>query len=100
MTRDELTFATVAQLAGLVRDDWDEAPEDVKDWCKILSKIDYADTQASLTYANNGFTFILAKGAEWQSPVAAMVKKELVSRVKEYEEKFQTTPIPVSILVI
>lgn len=88
MTREDLQFATEAQLAGFVRDDWeDRIPDKMMDTVlKLLSKIDYPKSVIDLTTTVSSYNYILGRSAIWQTPISIIVKKELLNRIKEYEE--------------
>jgi hypothetical protein len=111
LDRNDLTFATCYQLAGEIKEDWEEGrPEIVDRALKALHMLhepayisdtssndpeESAKYMAILDMIADYFKVILANSDEWKTQKADMIKKELVSRVKEYERIIKTRSSPV-----
>ena len=124
MDRETLIYATGAQLAGLIADDWDEEtrPPEVATALALLSqfKEDPEDTAlirndsdlvssdlpkhliraqkiayVSATLAS--CSCLLKHSDGWQTPNSGDLKKEITSRIRYYEKKlseYQNPPRP------
>lgn len=110
LDRDDLTFATCYQIAGEIKEDWDEGrsetvdsalaglfflhePEYIVDTTSI-APLDRARYMAVLETLASMFKVILANADGWQTPTADMVKKEMICRVKDYEYIIKTLSGP------
>jgi nickel-dependent lactate racemase len=120
--RDDLTFATCYQIAGEIKEDWTDRPVPVDSPVDQLAPIDQALGVLSLfnepeevvdTFHEplkqvpllviicQALKVILIESDSWKTQTADMMKKEIVSRIKEYERRIKelTEPVlaPVSI---
>jgi len=104
--RDDLTFATCYQLAGEIREEWEDRPEDVDKALVILSMInepeDIYDTFHEplkqipmLMVICEALKCILINSDGCKSPGADMLKKEIVTRIKDYERRVKSLTDPV-----
>ena len=84
ISRRDLEFATPAQIAGVVRSDWeDNVPDLVVTSLKLLSSLDDTDDFKSLTTALGAFAIIAAAWDEWQTEDSNVIKKEILKRIHE-----------------
>lgn len=104
MDREDLVFATCSQLSGIIKEDWDEAwsNDEVFKALKVLTALDEPDTNID----NKAATIVLIKAAiecmklvlthadGWTTDVADAVKKELVSRTRQYERRITQLTSP------
>jgi hypothetical protein len=136
MDRDDLAFATVHQLAGLIESDWDRdtRKEESSQALHLLSMVDEPDSEdgrtlsvaalklgitvfkcsvpetleqvlsllktvppnspygkslriATLNICVQAFKLVLVHSDGWKSDEADMIKKEVASRIRQYERR-------------
>ena len=97
LDRDDLTFATCYQLAGEIREEWEERPAQVSQALVVLDNFHepdyiYDHTQklqrlAACRVIAEAIKLILTHSDSWKTVKADMIKKELISRIKEYEKQ-------------
>ena len=106
LDRDDLTFATCFQLAGEIREEWEERPEDVDKALVVLTYTnepeDVIDTFREpllqvpvMQVLSAAMKMVLSTSDGWKTPKADMLKKELVSRIKDYERRTRDLTRPV-----
>jgi hypothetical protein len=124
MTREDLTFATCYQLAQLISEDWENQPSEVKHAIYLLKPIDepgelfwgvppivnplkLAASEREpdsirlnrklyeLEVVSKCFKLIIEHSDQWQTQNSDDLKKEIISRVKEYEEEIISISKPV-----
>ena len=104
LDRDDLVFATCYQLVGMIKDDWEDGrPEDVDSALACLSKVDEPESISehkpgkivALQLCADSFKTVLAHSDGWKTTNADMLKKEMISRIKEYEQRIKVLSGPV-----
>ncbi len=123
--REDLTFATVYQLAGEIKTYWEGSrPEIVDQALAIMSLIEEPESTMitkggglvvtfgeeestavkkarlgiNYTITLNALKTVIAQSDDWNTKEAINIKKELVSRIKDYEQKIKklVEPSPIT----
>jgi hypothetical protein len=97
MDRDDLVFATCHQIGGLIKESWDDAlsHDAVYGGLILLTAVDDPDTNmdnkaltiAKLELAIRAFKAIISYSDDWKDDEAEMLKKEMLSRIRNYERR-------------
>lgn len=91
VTRKELTYAWLSQLAGLILSEWDpgQRPPEVTQLLETMQQIQEPsgglETLACLALLDT----LLPHLGEWQCPITDVVIKEIKSRIYDYREKLR-----------
>ncbi|NBQ70612.1 MAG: hypothetical protein EBU46_17985 [Nitrosomonadaceae bacterium] len=94
VTRKDLNYAWLSQLAGLIEDDWDrdEQPVEASMLLKVMRTIqEPSGTLQTLACLRLLETLLPFLGG-WQSDLSDMVVKEIKLRIYEYREQLKPAP--------
>ena len=125
LKREDLVFATCYQLAQLTSDDWDDPPSEVSEAIRAVSPIDEpgeisfrralianplsltgSETEPynyrvtckllDLKLVSGLFKIIMKYSDGWETKNSDIIKKEIVSRISDYEKQIKeiVTPVP------
>jgi hypothetical protein len=84
-------MATLNQLAGFIREEWEEQPmpDTVSQSLKLLSALDDPDEVEVIGAAYRYLYLIHQFTDAWDSQYAALITQEISKRVKRYERMLQ-----------
>ena len=84
--KNDLKFATVYQLVGMVKDDWEDMDRDLY---RLLSELNVDDIKDSTHWA--ALNIFLGHADKWNTDDSEAIKQELRARMQEYEAHLNYT---------